>query len=679
VVWLFLKSFRSTLIIATAIPVSLFGAVAIMLMFGYTINTMTLLALLLLIGVVVDDAIVVLENIYRHRQHLDPDPASAALNGTNQVVFAVLAATLTLVSIFAPVIFMGGIIGRFFESFAVVVTFGVLVSWLVSMTLTPMLAANFLVVKENHGRVYNFLESGFVRMEQAYTRLIHLALRFRWSVVFISVLMVLSSGYFFANVGKGFVPEEDEGIFLVIARTPLGSSVSYTDERLRQIEQVLAAEPSIATYFTAVGLGGSSGQANNALAFVRMLPRYERDVTQQQVIAKLSGELARIPGIRAFPTAVPIVGGARGEPLQFVVSGPELGQVSALAEQLRAKLADTPGMGRLDLDLQLDLPQLSLDVDRVRAAALGVSPQQLAMAINVLAGGVDVAKFNDEPGDGERYDIRLKGKDDAFKTLDDLNKIYLRSASGELVRLDALADFKDELGPAVITRYNLQYAANFYGMPEVPLGEAVDTVEAAAADILPLGYQVQFTGEASEFGKTIGYMLFAFTLAVVLMYMVLASQFNSFIQPFIIMVAQPLAMIGGVAALWLSSHTLNIYSMIGLVLLLGLVAKNSILLVDLTNQERRNGRTISEALLEACPIRLRPVLMTSLTVILALLPAALGFGAGADTNGPLAVAVIGGMVTSTALTLIVVPSVYSLMEGGLLRLRRRMGSLPDAQ
>jgi HAE1 family hydrophobic/amphiphilic exporter-1 len=410
-----------------------------------------------------------------------------------------------------------------------------------------------------------------------------------------------------------------------------------------------------------------------------MLPRYERDVTQQQVIAKLSGELARIPGIRAFPTAVPIVGGARGEPLQFVVSGPELGQVSALAEQLRAKLADTPGMGRLDLDLQLDLPQLSLDVDRVRAAALGVSPQQLAMAINVLAGGVDVAKFNDEPGDGERYDIRLKGKDDAFKTLDDLNKIYLRSASGELVRLDALADFKDELGPAVITRYNLQYAANFYGMPEVPLGEAVDTVEAAAADILPLGYQVQFTGEASEFGKTIGYMLFAFTLAVVLMYMVLASQFNSFIQPFIIMVAQPLAMIGGVAALWLSSHTLNIYSMIGLVLLLGLVAKNSILLVDLTNQERRNGRTISEALLEACTIRLRPVLMTSLTVILALLPAALGFGAGADTNGPLAVAVIGGMVTSTALTLIVVPSVYSLMEGGLLRLRRRMGSLPDAQ
>ncbi|HEX5513027.1 MAG TPA: efflux RND transporter permease subunit [Gammaproteobacteria bacterium] len=669
VVWLFLKSFRSTLIIATAIPVSLFGAIAVMLMFGYTINTMTLLALLLLIGVVVDDAIVVLENIFRHREHIDPDPVSAAVNGTNQVVFAVLAATLTLVSIFAPVIFMGGIIGRFFESFAVVVTFGVLVSWLVSMTLTPMLCANFLVVNKGHGRIYNWLESGFQSMERGYTRLVRLALRFRWSVVGISVLVVLSSGYFFAQVGKGFVPEEDEGIFLIIARTPLGSSVSYTEERLRQIEQVLADEPAIATYFTAVGLG--AGQANSASAFVRMRPREEREVTQQELVAKLGGTLAQIPGVRAFPTAVPIVGGARGEPLQFVVTGPDLEQVAGLANQLQARLVDIPGMGRLDLDLQLDLPQLEMQVDRLRAAALGVSPRQLALAVNVLAGGIDVAKYSDLPGDGERYDIRLKGKDDAFRNADDLQKIYLRSASGELIRLDSVVHFKEALGPAVITRYNLQYAANFYGTPEVPLGEAVNLVRDVAAEVLPLGYRVQFTGEASEFGKTVGYMLFAFTLAIVLMYMVLASQFNSFLQPIIIMVAQPLAMIGGVAALWLTAHTLNIYSMIGLVLLLGLVAKNSILLVDLTNQERARGRSIDEALLEACPIRLRPVLMTSLTVILALLPAALGLGAGADTNGPLSVAVIGGMITSTALTLVVVPSVYSLMEGGLEWLRRR--------
>lgn len=671
VVLLFLKSFRSTLIIATAIPVSLFGAVAVMLLFGYTINTMTLLALLLLIGVVVDDAIVVLENIFRHRENIDPNPVTAAINGTNQVVFAVLAATLTLVSIFAPVIFLGGIIGRLFESFAVVVTFGVLVSWFVSMTLTPMLAANFLVVNHNPGRISRGLEAGFRAMERGYVHLIRLALRFRWSVVAISVLVVISSGYFFANVGKDFVPEEDEGIFLVIARTPLGSSVSYTDGRLQQIEQILAKEPTVATYFAAVGMGGSAGQANNASVFVRMLPREQRDHSQQEVVERLAGELAQIPGVRAFPTAVPLIGGSRGEPLQFVLRGPDLNQVAELAQQMQARLNDTPGIGRLDLDIQLDLPQLEMDIDRVRAAALGVSSQQLALAVNMLAGGIDVAKYNDDPGDGERYDIRLKGKEAAFKTLDDLRKIYVRGATGELVRLDSVASFEEGLGPAVINRYNLQYAANFYSTPEVPLGEAVDNVMAVADELLPLGYQVQLTGAAEEFGKTVGYMLFAFVLALVLMYMVLASQFNSFLQPFIIMVAQPLAMIGGVAALWATGHTLNVFSMIGLVLLLGLVAKNSILLVDLTNQERANGRSINDALLIACPIRLRPVLMTSLTVILALLPAAVGLGAGADSNGPLAVAVIGGMITSTLLTLVVVPSVYSLLEGGLQRLRRQ--------
>ncbi|NLO80736.1 MAG: efflux RND transporter permease subunit [Xanthomonadaceae bacterium] len=678
VVWVFLKSFRSTLIIATAIPVSLFGAIAIMLMFDYTINTMTLLALLLLIGVVVDDAIVVLENIYRHREELDPDPVSAAINGTNQVVFAVLAATLTLVSIFAPVIFMGGIVGRFFESFAVVVTFGVLVSWFVSMTLTPMLSSRFLVVKPQQGRVYRWLETGFRALESAYTRLVQLTLRYRWTVVIVSALVVLSSGYFFANIGKGFVPEEDEGYFLVIARTPLGSSVAYTDGRLREIEKVLAAQPEIASYFTAIGVS-QTDQANTATAVVRLVPRDERSVSQQQMIERLSLELARIPGVRAFPSPIPIVGGVRGEPLQFVVRGLDLDGVAEYAKELQRRLMAEPGMGALDLDLQLELPQLKLEIDRERAAALGVSPQQVALAVNVLAGGLDIAKYNDEPGDGQRYDVRLKGREDLFSSGEDLRRIYVRSASGELVRADSIAALREELGPAVISRYNLQYAAMFYGNPEMPLGDAVALVERTAAEVLPLGYQVDFIGEAREFGKTVGYMLFAFVLALVLMYMVLASQFNSFLQPVIIMVAQPLAMIGGVMALWATGHTLNIMSMIGLVLLLGLVAKNSILLVDLTNQLRREGKGIDEALLEACPIRMRPVLMTSLTVILALLPAALGVGAGAETNGPLAVAVIGGMITSTALTLVVVPSVYSLMEGGLERLRRRFAQATEGQ
>jgi HAE1 family hydrophobic/amphiphilic exporter-1 len=273
-----------------------------------------------------------------------------------------------------------------------------------------------------------------------------------------------------------------------------------------------------------------------------------------------------------------------------------------------------------------------------------------------------VARYNDDPGDGERYDVRLKAGEGSIRQAPDLSRIYLRAAGGELVRLDNLARLEQSMGPAVVSRYDLQYAATFFGNPTLGDASAISRVEEATRDLLPVGYKVKMTGRSEEFGKTVNYISFAFVTSLILVYMVLASQFNSFIQPLVIMVAQPLAIIGGVAALWLTGHSLNIFSMIGLVLLVGLVAKNSILLVDLTNQLRAEGVAIDQALREACPRRLRPVLMTSCTIILALLPAALGLGAGSDTNGPLAVAVIGGLISSTLLTLVVVPSVYSLVE-----------------
>jgi HAE1 family hydrophobic/amphiphilic exporter-1 len=378
-------------------------------------------------------------------------------------------------------------------------------------------------------------------------------------------------------------------------------------------------------------------------------------------------ELAQIPGVRAFPAPVSIVGGQRGDPLQFNLSGPSLTQVSELAQVLQNRLNNTPGMGKIDLDMQLDLPELVMTVDRTRAASFGLSANDVAYSLNMLTGGIDVAKYNDEPGDGERYNIRLKAKEGSLAQPADLTRIFLRSQDGELVRLDTVARFEQKLGAAVIGRFDLHYAASFYATPTIPLGDSVTQVRETAAQILPPGYGIKFVGQAEEFGKTVQNMVFVFALAMALLYMVLASQFNSFLQPLIIMLAQPLAIIGGVMALWLMGHSLNIYSMIGLVLLIGLVAKNSILLVDLTNQRRGEGMAIDSALQDACPIRLRPVLMTSLTVILALLPAALGFGAGAETNGPLAVAVIGGMITSTLLTLVVVPAVYSLTMHGVAR------------
>ena len=660
VVWLFLKSLRSTIIIATSIPVSLMGAIAVMYFFGYTFNSVTLLALLLLIGVVVDDAIVVLENIYRHREHLEPDRVKAAVSGSREVTFAVVAASFSLVAIFAPVVFVSGILGQFLRSFAVVVTFGVLVSLFVSLTLTPMLCSRYLEVAEKHGAAYMALERFFLGMENLYRRSLAWSIAHRWKVMAGALLVTLSSAYFFRALPVELAPQQDEGKFFVNIRTPLGSSIQYTEGRLREVEAIVGRYPEVITEFGIIGLG-SAGQVNQALVVARMKPLAERKRSQQEVLTQMRRELTQVAGARAFPRAPGLVPRQRSEPLQFVVRGPSMQEMGRVAARLQAELQTDPRIGRMDTDLQLDLPQLVLEPDRVRAAGLGLTSADIALAVNMLTGGIDVAKFNDFPGDGERYDIRVKAKEGEFRQQADLSKIYLRNRTGQLIRLDSVARFRETLGPAVIGRFDLQYAATYFATPSVDLGTAIGIVREAARG-LPVGYTVSFVGEAEQLEKTSGATVFTFVLALVLLYMVLASQFNSFLQPLLIMIAVPLAVIGGVVSLWLFGHTLNIYSMIGLVLLIGLVAKNSILLVDLANQRRAQGMGVDAALADACPIRMRPVLMTSLTLILALLPASFGIGAGAETNAPLAIAVIGGMITSTLLTLVVVPAAYSLVE-----------------
>jgi HAE1 family hydrophobic/amphiphilic exporter-1 len=673
IVLLFLKSLSATLIIAAAIPVSLLGAVAVMYFSGFTFNTMTLLGLLLLIGIVVDDAIVVLENIYRQRELGNHDPVQAAVRGSRQVVFAVLAATLTLVAIFAPVIFMQGIVGSFFQSFAVVVTVGVLVSLFVSLTLTPALCSRHLGFTDQHGRLYRVIERQFRALDRTYRNLVRASLRRRWAVVGAAAAVVVASGFVFTWIDKGFMPEEDEGRFMVTVKAPLGSSIDYTESRVRRIESILSEYDAVSSSFATIG-DDQARQVSLATIIVSMVHWDDRSASQAQVMASLRERVLKIPGVEIFVTEMPMVGGQRGEPLQFVLQGLDLVRVAELAERLRERLEAVPGLGPLDLDLQLKLPQLEMSPSRERVRSLGLTTRDVALAVNVLSGGYDVARYNDDPGNGERYDVRLKAGEGSLLEAPDLSKIHLRTPSGELVRLDNLVEMKPSEGPAVVSRYDLQYSATFLGTPKMAEAEAIATVKEVTREMLPAGFTVRMTGRAEEFGKTMNYMLFAFVTAMILVYMVLASQFNSFIQPLIIMVAQPLAIIGGVGALWLTGNSLNIYSMIGLVLLVGLVAKNSILLVDLTNQMRSEGLGIDEALQEACPIRMRPVLMTSATIILALSPAAFGLGAGAATNGPLAVAVIGGLISSTLLTLVVVPSVYSLVEHRIERFRQRAGS-----
>ena len=688
IVLIFMRSFSSTLMICLEIPVSLLGAIAVMYFAGYTFNSMTLLALLLLIGVVVDDAIVVRESILRHMSgeagaglsasDLKNPRAVAAFRtkatiiGSNEVVFAVLASSASLVCIFAPVIFMDGVIGMFFKSFAVVVTFGVLVSLFVSLTLTPMLCSRYLSVTHNENALYKAIGRGLNTLESVYKKLLHFALDHRGLVLlFTAVFAGVTGFYSLKHVAKDFVPEADESSFSISIKTPLGSSLAYTDSRLKQVEATIAShKDEVASYFATIG-AGSRGQVNQGNVNVRLKPKEERAKSQQTLIKDLKKEFDKIPGVRAIPSPTSIVRGQRSEKLQFNLTGANLQEIGRISQLVQQSLSSNADMGKVDVDVQLDLPQLNMQIDRARAATLGLSANDIATAVSLYAGGINVAKYNDTTSDGQRYDIRLKTSETVLKNAADLSKIYLRSASGELVRLDAVASFKAELGAAVIGRYDLQYAVNFYANPNMPLGEAVDLVNETTAKLVPPNYKVKFTGQAEELGKTMKNVKFVFLLAFVLLYMVLASQFNSFIQPFIIMLAQPLAIIGGLIALLISGDTLNVFSMIGLVLLIGLVAKNSILLVDLTNQLREKGAGINEALKEACPIRLRPVLMTSLTIILALLPAALGLGAGSETNRPLSVAIIGGMISSTLLTLVVVPAAYSLVMNGLEKLQTR--------
>jgi HAE1 family hydrophobic/amphiphilic exporter-1 len=668
VVLVFLHDWRSTLIVSLAIPVSLFGAVAVMYFFDFTFNSFTMLALLLLIGVVVDDAIVVLENIHRHRSTLDKNPITSAISGSNEVFFAVLAASLSLVCIFGPVIFMSGLVGKFFQSFAVVTTIGVLASFFVSLTLTPVLCSRFLKAEHKLGPIARFNEGWIQKSERGYERLLDFSLNHRWMVLGIATLVVASSGYFFKNIGKGFNPEVDESRFMVFFKAPIGSSVSFTESKLAEIWRVLDSHPEVMNHFSGVGLM-TGMQGSEGMAMVRLVPKNERKLSQLEVQNLVQKDLAAIAGIRAFVVPPNPMPGGRSDPIQIVLRANNYADLVREGTSLYERLQQKPELGNVDMDLQNDLPEMNLEVDRLRATSLGLSARDVATSINLMLGGADIAFYNDSAGTGERYDIRIKANESEIGQPLDLKKLYLRTSSGQLVRADTVAEFVPNLGPAKLSKFNLKYAATYYITPKVPLAQALEMIK-VETDALPLGFSTDVKGQARSFGEAISAVGFALVLALVLLYMVLASQFNGFIQPLIVMLAQPLAIVGGLFALWLFDSELVMYSMIGMVLLIGLVAKNSILLVDLTNQYRENrGMGVDEALRMACPIRMRPVVMTSLTLILAMLPAAVSRGVGAETNVPLALTVIGGMISSTLLTLVVVPAMYSLVENFRLRFR----------
>ncbi len=661
VVWLFLLNLPATLIIATAIPVSLAAAIFFMAVNDYTFNLFTLSALLLLIGVVVDDAIVVLENIHRHRETGAESAVSAAIQGTREVVFPVLAASLTLVCIFASVIFMEGLIGVILRSFAVVVSVGVVASMFVSFSLTPALCASFLrmdsAVERGSGPLA-WLAARQEGMVQSYGRAIRFALDRRISVMLVTLLIIAGSFSLFGQLSTEMFPKDDDSRFMILLEAPQGASIRYTEQKIAEVEDKLRAYPEIRNILSTVD---ASGAVNKASIKVLLASKAERNRSQDDIMALVRSDLASLAGAEVFVRNFSMLENFDTQPLMAYITGPELDSVAGYARQIFAQLQRYEAIGNVQLKLELEQPLLVFDVDRFRAHELGISTRQIGNTIRVLAGGADIAKYNNRYGDGERYDVRLAADRSEMASAADLQYVYLRGRDDQLVPLDAVTAIEEELGPASIARVNLRFGVGLASTPIMPLGDAIVLLRSISEEILPPGYDLVLYGESDKLEETAAGIVFVFVAGLALVYMVLASQFNSFLQPMLVMLAQPLAIVGGVVALWITGYSLNINSMIGLFLLVGLVSKNSILLVDLINRYRDQGLDTRAAILEACPRRMRPVLMTSLTIVLAMLPAALGVGEGAGQYAPLSVAVIGGVISSTALTLLVIPVAYSLL------------------
>ena len=665
VVFLFLRTIRTTLIIALAIPTSLIGSFWVMNALGFTINSMTMLALSLCVGLVVDDAIVVLENIFRHAE-MGKGSVKASQEGTSEIAFAAIAATLTIVAVFVPVAFIKGMIGRFYFQFGISVAAAVLISLFIALTLTPMLCSRYLSVTKKHGTIYEMLENTFLTIEKVYQKFLSaICLRgfwYRfWFALISFIVTLIVSALFFGMLDKELITSEDRSDFFIQFRTPVGSSLELSDKKMAQMEAVLRGFPEVSSIFAALG-GFQRNQPNRGMVFLQLKDAGKRERNQQEIMAAVRREFAKIPGLITNVEDITIGGvhGERGSPLQFDIKGHELLELHRVSEGLVKRIREIPGIVDVDTNMELTKPEVRIYIDRDRAGDLGVDIRSIASTVNTLIGGEDVGKYKEG---GKSYDVRVRLIPLQREKPEDISRLLVRTSNKELVQLSNVAQIKEVVGPDVINRKDRMRSATIYGNLEgKSLGKALQESKEAAQTILPQGYTLTESGQAETMRDAISSLVFAFLLAVVITYMVLSSQFESFIHPFTIMLALPLSFIGALGFLLLTGNTLNVMSFIGMIMLMGLVTKNSILLVDYTNTLRSQGMPRDEAVLKAAPIRLRPILMTAISTIAGVLPVALGLGAGGESRAPMAIATAGGMATSTLLTLFIVPVVYMLLD-----------------
>jgi HAE1 family hydrophobic/amphiphilic exporter-1 len=683
-VFLFLRNVRTTLISALALPISVISTFFLIQVFGFTFNNMTMLALTLSIGLLIDDAIIVIENIYRHIEE-GMKPREAAAFATAEIGLAVMATTLAVVAIFLPVAFMKGIIGRFFLQFALTVVFAVLVSLLVSFTLTPMLSSRLLKSHkaDNPGhslrpkwmsgfyRAGDRLERYYKKTEDIYRKILVFCLDRRKTVLVLALAVFILSLAMTRFIGKEFTPQEDQSQFLVRLEAPIDYSVDEADKMFARAEKIVREVPEVIRMSYMLGYGRLQ-QVNRGTFFVTLSPKKDRKRGQQAIMADIRRQLATVPGLKGTSENISLIGGGqRSVPIQYAIRGTDLEALQTSTKQIARELAKRPGIVDVDTSLETGKPEVKIYIDREKAADLGINIATIAEAINFLIGGeVDVTKYKDE-AKGRRYDVRARLDLKDRSSPADIGNIYVRSKDGRLVEISNVVQIVEGGGPSIINRVDRQRAINLYANLEgKTMGEAISELNAISARILPSDFTTRYKGQADIMAESFQYLMFAIVLGIILAYMVLASQFESFIHPFTVLLSMPLSFIGAFGALLITGKTLNIFSFIGLILLMGLVKKNAILLVDYTNTLRARGVSRREAILEAGPVRLRPILMTTFAMVFGMLPVAFGVGEGAETRSPMGVSVIGGLLTSLFLTLAVVPAAYDLFDDGQDWLRR---------
>jgi len=681
-VFIFLKNIRTTLISAVALPVSVISTFALINAFGFTFNNMTMLALSLSVGLLIDDAIIVIENIYRHIEE-GMAPREAATFATSEIGLAVMATTFAIVGIFLPVAFMKGIIGRFFLQFALTIIFAILVSLLVSFTLTPMMASIFLKPHkksipnplatgmsgsgDGNGKKYiwtkisDHLENYYSKLESFYRVVLEFTLGYRKTVLVAALIIFVLSLGLTAFIGKEFVPPEDQGAFLVRMEAPIDYSVDQVEKYLGKTEAMMQEIPEVKSVFYVQGYGG---YANRALMMINLKPKAERKKSQEDLKKIARTKLREIPGLKVSAEDISIVGGGiRNVPIQYSIRGQDLVALQKYSKQIVAEFSKLPGIVDVDTSLEAGKPEFKVYIDRDRAADLGVDVATVAEAINLLIGGeLDIARYKDEQK-GKRYDIRVRLNPEDRESSRSMQHIFVRARDGKLVELANVVKVEEGTGSSVINRVDRQRAITVFASLEgKTLGEAKGQLDEIAGRILPSDYLPKYQGMADTMKESFGYLLFAMMLGIIIAYMILAAQFESFVHPITVLLSLPLSFVGAFGALFITGKTLNIFSFIGLILLMGLVKKNAILLVDYTNVLRGRGMSRREAILQAGPVRMRPILMTTFAMVFGMLPIALGVGEGAETRAPMGIAVIGGLLTSLVLTLVVVPSSYDILD-----------------